>query len=108
MDIEKITRTMQHEMTHAYLLEHYAEAGHTARFQSIMTRRTGENINHTWHSYNVTGLRNKQNVRYMCECGQTVGYRSRMPKKGVMYKARCCNSKVTFTKLDFDSGYDLF
>ena len=81
MDIEKITRTMQHEMTHAYLLENYSEPGHTARFQSIMTRITGENINHRCHSYDVTGLRNKQNVRYMCECGQTVGYRSRMPKK---------------------------
>ena len=108
MDMSKITRTMQHEMTHAFLLEHHSEPGHSHRFQSIMTRITGERINHRCHSYDVTGLRNKKNVRDMCECGQTIGYRSRMPKKGSVYKARCCGGIVSFEKIDFDPDYDLF
>ena len=98
MDMNKITRTMQHEMTHAFLLEHHNEPGHTARFQSIMTRITGENINHRCHSYDVDGLRNKRTVHYVCECGETSGYRSRMPKKGARYTARCCGGRVSFTR----------
>tara|TARA_B100000579_G_scaffold437987_1_gene470563 strand:+ start:9292 stop:9849 length:558 start_codon:yes stop_codon:yes gene_type:complete len=99
MDIKKITRTMQHEMTHAFLLEHHNESGHSARFQSIMTRITGENINHRCHSYDVEGLRNKKNVFYICACGETSGYRSRMPKRGATYTARCCKGRVTFSKV---------
>jgi len=100
MDMKKITRTMQHEMTHAFLLEYYNEAGHTARFQSIMTRITGENINHRCHSYDVEGLRNKRKVFYICECGETSGYRSRMPQRGATYTARCCKGKVTFSRIE--------
>ena len=109
MDMSKIIRTMQHEMTHAYLLEHHAESGHTKRFQSIMTRITGEDINHRCHSYDVTGLRNNttNNIRYACECGQTVGYRKRMPKKGLVYTARCCGGIVTFSRLNHHPDYNL-
>ena len=102
MDIEKITRTLAHEMTHAYLAQVHNEVGHTDRFQQIMTRITGENINHRCHSYDVTGLRNKRSVHYICECGETEGYRTRMPKAGSRYTARCCKGSVTFSRVQVE------
>tara|TARA_B100000131_G_scaffold312814_1_gene347400 strand:- start:3620 stop:4135 length:516 start_codon:yes stop_codon:yes gene_type:complete len=98
-DIKKITRTLIHEMTHAYLLQEFQEAGHTARFQSIMTRITGENKNHRCHDYDVSSLQNKKNVRFFCLCGKTDGRRSRMPKDGLLYRSRCCGSIITFERL---------
>jgi len=99
MDINKITRTLIHEMTHAYLLQEYNEPGHTQRFQDTMTRITGENINHRCHSYNVKGLRNKRSVAYWCPCGLTDGFRSRMPKANAVYTAKCCGGRVSFKKI---------
>ncbi len=109
MDLSKVTRTMQHEITHAYLVEHFNERGHTKTFQSIMTRITGEIKNHRCHSYDTEGLRKSQSrkIKYTCSCGDTVGYRARMPKKNSVYTARCCGGRVTFEKIDFDGGYDI-
>ena len=109
MDINKITRTMQHEMTHAYLIEHFGEDGHTENFQMLMTRITGENINHRCHSYDVSGIKKRQarTWKYVCPCGQTVGYRARKPKGGATYRSKCCGGKVTFQNLGFDGDYDL-
>lgn len=101
MDMKKIERTLIHEMTHAFLLEVYNEPGHTNRFQQIMTRITGEDVNHRCHSYDVTGLKNKRNVYYVCECGLTDGWRSRMPKAGSTYTARCCKGKVSFSRVEY-------
>ena len=98
-DMEKIYTTMAHEMTHAYLLQEYNESGHTQNFQDIMTRITGIDKNHRCHSYNVDGLRNKRKAYFICECGQTEGYRMRMPNKGQSYTARCCGGKVYFSKV---------
>ena len=109
MDVDKITRTMQHEMTHAFLIEHFSEPGHTSNFQMIMTRITGEIKNHRCHSYDVTGIKKTQERKwkYTCSCGETVGYRARKPKAGAVYRARCCNGKVTFQNIGFDGGYDI-
>ena len=69
-------------------------------FQQIMTRITGEHINHRCHNYDVDGLRNKRRVHFVCECGETEGYRVKMPKAGLRYTARCCGKRVTFTKIE--------
>ena len=95
-DMEKIYTTMAHEMTHDNLLQEYNESGHTQNFQDIMTRITGIDKNHRCHSYNVDGLRNKRKAYFICECGQTEGYRMRMPNKGQSYTARCCGGKSLF------------
>ena len=97
-DIEKIKRTLIHEMVHAYLIQEFDEPGHTQKFQDIMTAITGEDINHRCHDYDVEGLRNKKQVRYWCPCGQTTGSRSRMPKADSVYKAKCCGGIVEFKK----------
>ena len=97
---DKVWITLAHEMTHAYLLEHKKETGHTQNFQNIMTRITGENKNHRCHEYDVTGLRNNKNYYYSCECGIATGYRTRAPKKGAIYRSNCCNSIVTFKKIE--------
>lgn len=97
-DLKKIKRTLIHEMVHAYLIQEFNEPGHTQKFQDIMTDITGENINHRCHNYDVEELRNKKLVRYWCPCGLTTGERSRMPKKGLVYKARCCKGTVTFSR----------
>ena len=98
-DLKKIRRTLIHEMTHAYLLQEHNESGHTAAFQQIMTRITGENRNHRCHDYDVDGLRNKRNVSYWCPCGLTEGFRARMPKAGAIYIAKCCGEKVSFKRI---------
>ena len=97
-DLEKIKRTLVHEMVHAYLIQEFDEPGHTQRFQDIMTVITGEDINHRCHDYNIEELRNKKQVRYWCPCGETKGSRSRMPKQGLVYKARCCGGVVEFER----------
>lgn len=97
---DKVWVTLAHEMTHAYLLEHKRERGHTQNFQNIMTRITGENKNHRCHDYDVTGLRNNKNYYFSCDCGIATGYRARAPKKGAVYRAKCCKSIVTFEKIN--------
>ena len=97
-DMDKIKTTLAHEMTHAFLAEHHNEVGHTDHFQRIMTRITGINKNHRCHNYDVTGLRNKKKVHYTCDCGLTYGRRSRMPRMGITYRSRCCESVITFWK----------
>ncbi len=97
---DKVWVTLAHEMTHAYLLEHHKEKGHTQNFQNIMTRITGENKNHRCHSYDVTGLRNNKNYYYCCDCGIAEGYRTKAPKKGAIYRSNCCNSIITFQKIE--------
>ena len=99
---DKVWKTVAHEMTHAYLLEHNKERGHTQNFQDIMTRITGDNKNHRCHNYDVTGLRNNKNYFYHCECGLTEGYRAKAPKKGGIYTAKCCNGIVSFSKIIID------
>jgi len=109
MDLSKITRTMQHEMTHAYLIEYFSERGHSPNFQGIMTRITGESINHRCHSYDTVGIKKtqKRKWKYTCPCGQTVGYRARKPKAGATYSANCCKGVVKFEDLGYDGGYDI-
>ena len=97
-DPEKIKRTMIHEMTHAFLIEHHNEKGHSQRFQSIMTKITGERVNHRCHNYNVSGLRNKRSVIAECpKCGE-VGRRSRLPNAGLVYKCVKCKSRVSWKR----------
>ena len=100
IDLEKIRRTLIHEMTHAFMLQVHNEPGHTPRFHLIMSRITGEFGNHRCHNYNVKGLRNKRNVAYWCPCGLTEGMRARMPKAGLVYRAKCCKGIVEFKKMD--------
>ena len=102
-----IFNTLAHEMTHAYLIEHFGESGHTTRFHHIMTKITGEKKNHRCHSYNVQGLRNKQNITYSCRCGSFSGTRARMPKKGLRYIARCCMSHVEFKNISQDTFFKI-
>lgn len=104
-DINKVKRTLAHEMTHAFLAEHYNEVGHTDHFNRIMTMITGEFKNHRCHNYDVKGLRNKKNIHYVCECGLTEGVRSKMPKAGLTYTARCCGGKVTFYKIEEENRH---
>ena len=106
-DISKVKRTLSHEMTHAYLLQEYNEKGHTARFQMIMTRITGERKNHRCHSYNTQGLRNKRKKDVVIDCNSCgiIGYRARMPRKGSIYRCVKCKDIITFYRL---SDYDLF
>ena len=106
-DEKKIERTLIHEMVHAYLIQEFNEPGHTQRFQDMMTSITGENINHRCHDYNVEGLRNKKQVRYWCPCGLTTGSRSRMPKAGSVYKAKCCDGIVQFRRFQSISWHYL-
>ena len=97
-DESKIKRTLIHEMTHAFLLEHYNETGHTIMFQSIMRRITGEAKNHRCHDYDVEGLRNKRDIEIICPTHGVIGMRARMPKKGLMYKCRSCKNFVYFKR----------
>ncbi len=100
-DIEKIERTLVHEMVHAYLIHKYSEKGHTPRFQRMMTRITGEYKNHRCHSYNTEGLRRKQAKNVMWHCGGcgAEGRKVRMPKANRVYSCRTCKGRVTFTDL---------
>ena len=95
-DIDKITRTLIHEMTHAYLLEHFQERGHTDRFQMTMMRITGEYKNHRCHNYDTTGLKNKAKYTVMCPVHGQLGTRNRRPKSGGVYRCSKCKSVVKF------------
>jgi predicted SprT family Zn-dependent metalloprotease len=101
-DIDKIERTLIHEMVHAYLIHKYCEKGHTRRFQQMMTEITGEYKNHRCHNYDTTGLRRKQakNVLWQCQgsCGAE-GRVARMRKAGRIYTCRTCGGRVRFTDL---------
>ena len=104
-DIEKIERTLAHEMVHAYLIHKYNEKGHTPRFQRMMTRITGEYKNHRCHNYNTEGLRRKQVKNVMWHCGGcgAEGRKVRMPKANRVYSCRTCKGRVTFTDLRFQA-----
>ena len=97
-DRAMVYKTLAHEMTHAYLLEHHNEKGHTARFHNIMTRITGIRKNHRCHNYDVEGLVEKKSIVISCPTHGEIGFRKRMPKAGLTYKCKRCKSKVTFYK----------
>lgn len=98
-DIEKIERVLIHEMVHAFLIHKHNEKGHTRHFQGMMTKITGENINHRCHSYSTVGLKRKRarNIHWMCRrCGDT-GDRSRKPLANRVYFHKC-GGTVMFSK----------
>ena len=93
-DLQKIERTLIHEMVHAYLVHKYDEKGHTARFQRMMTQITGENINHRCHNYDISEVRREARYTLICHrCGHEHGM-SRKPKHPY-YKHRKCGGKMT-------------
>jgi len=105
-DLEKIERTLIHEMVHAYLVHKDNEKGHTWRFQSMMTRITGEHKNHRCHNYDTAGLRRKQEKKIHCKCNRC-GFayeKVRMPKHAgrTSYRHRGCGGVITFTQMNID------
>ncbi len=103
-DLDKIERTLTHEMVHAYLVHKFNEKGHTRRFQSMMTHITGEYKNHRCHNYDTVGIKKKQVKKIHCECTRC-GFtyqKARMPKyAGVTtYTHRGCGGAITFTRMD--------
>ena len=100
-DLAKIERTLIHEMVHAFLVHKYNEKGHTAGFQNMMTRITGEYKNHRCHNYNTEGLRRKQDKKIHCKCSRCgyVYYKARMPKHAgySTYTHRKCGGNIEFT-----------
>ena len=99
-DLEKIERTLIHEMVHAYLLHKFNEKGHTARFQRMMTNITGEYKNHRCHSYNTAGIekRRAKDIKWACDRCEKVGFKARAPMKGRAYYCRC-GGRVEFSDL---------
>lgn len=101
-DLVKIERTLIHEMVHAFLVHKYNEKGHTRRFQSIMTRITGEHKNHRCHNYNTDGIRRTRrkqakNVKWTCDRCEFIGWKARMPRNpGRAYTHNKCGGKVSF------------
>jgi predicted SprT family Zn-dependent metalloprotease len=111
-DLAKIERTLIHEMVHAFLVHKHNEKGHTARFQWMMTKITGEHKNHRCHNYDTTGLRRTQakNVLWQCQgsCGAE-GRKARMPKHGRFYSCRSCGGRVKFTDMrESNAGVKIF
>ncbi len=103
-DAEKVERTLIHEMVHAYLVHKYNERGHTARFQAMMTKITGEHKNHRCHDYNTEGLRRKQKKNIMCVC-QRCGFmfwRARAPLRGRVYNHKKCGGIIKFTNVQLE------
>jgi len=103
-DLDKIERTLTHEMVHAYLVHKYNEKGHTRNFQNMMIRITGEYKNHRCHNYDTVGIKKKQVKKIHCECTRC-GFtyqKARMPKyAGVTtYTHRGCGGAITFTRMD--------
>jgi len=98
-DIDKIKRTLIHEMVHAFLVQEYNETGHTARFQKMMTEITGERKNHRCHNYNTEGLRNKAKYKIVCPVHGEIGTRNRKPKKGT-YRCTKCRSVIKFEAIE--------
>ena len=109
-DLEKIERTLTHEMVHAYLVHKYNEKGHTRRFQSMMREITGEYKNHRCHSYNTAGLKRREakNVRWYCERCGFEGRKARMPRTGRTYNHNGCGGVVQFEDLRKKGGVKIF
>ncbi len=111
-DIDKVERTLIHEMVHAYLVHKYNEKGHTARFQRMMRNITGEYKNHRCHSYNTEGLRRKEpkNVVWRCSRCGFEGRKARMPRSGRKYIHRGgCGGVVAFFDMRKNSSkIDIF
>jgi hypothetical protein len=84
------------------LVHKYNEKGHTRRFQSIMTRITGEHKNHRCHNYNTDGIRRPRgkqakNVKWTCARCDFVGWKARMPRNSNrVYTHRKCGGQVSF------------
>jgi hypothetical protein len=105
-DLEKVKRTLIHEMVHAYLCHKFNEKGHTPRFQRMMTNITGEYKNHRCHNYDTTGLKRKQAKKVQAECGRC-GFtyqKARMPKHAAYstYTHRGCGGAITFSRMELD------
>jgi predicted SprT family Zn-dependent metalloprotease len=93
-DLDKIERTMIHEMVHAYLIHKHNDTGHSARFQRMMTDITGEKKNHRCHNYDVSEVRREARYNLIChKCGYEHGM-TRKPKHST-YKHRGCGGKMT-------------
>jgi len=107
-DIEKITRTLTHEMVHAYLVQEFNERGHTAMFHRMMTNITGEVINHRCHNYNVDGLRNKHRYEAICPVHGSIGTRNKRPMINRVYKCTQCNSVVEFKDMKSNNNNNNF
>ena len=93
-DLDKITRTLTHEMVHAFLYHKYNERGHTLRFHRIMTEITGADINHRCHNYDSDGV--KHFLGQCRRCEQTFRRRSRMPR-GTL-KHRHCGGAIVYIR----------
>jgi predicted SprT family Zn-dependent metalloprotease len=105
-DLEKVKRTLIHEMVHAYLCHKFNEKGHTPRFQRMMTNITGEYKNHRCHNYDTSGLKRKQTKKVQAECGRC-GFtyqKARMPKHAAYstYTHRGCGGAIIFTRMELD------
>ena len=109
-DLDKIERTMIHEMVHAYLIHKYNEKGHTARFQRMMTNITGEYKNHRCHSYDTVGIKRKQEkkVKWTCSGCNANGWKVRMPKRPFGHICRGCRSPVTFVDMSKKTSSNIF
>tara|TARA_R110002020_G_scaffold50716_6_gene143114 strand:+ start:6355 stop:6918 length:564 start_codon:yes stop_codon:yes gene_type:complete len=109
-DLNKIERTMIHEMVHAYLLHKYNERGHTRRFQRMMTDITGEYKNHRCHNYDTVGIKRKQEkkVKWTCSGCDANGLKVRMPKRPNGHICRGCRSPVTFVDMSKKTSSNIF
>ena len=114
-NIAEIRNTLIHEMAHAYLYQLYRFTGHGRSFQNLMHRLVGYRRDHTYHTYDVRGLRNKRRTRvevYCTGCKCVIGYRKKMPNKRsiAFYTHRVCHSKTTYRTVplaDADTIFDL-
>ena len=99
-DLDKIERTLVHEMVHAYLVHKFNEKGHTVRFQRMMTNITGEYKNHRCHNYNTVGIKKRRtkNIMWSCRRCEKEGLRARAPMEGRAYYCRC-GGRVEFSDL---------
>lgn len=55
--------TLLHEMSHAFFYQHHHDATHGLRFQKKMTEITGMDVDHTYHSLDVSAWRRKKSVK---------------------------------------------
>ena len=99
-NIEQVKNTLLHEMVHAYLVHKYNNSSHDRNFQNMMSKITGQNKNHRCHTYDVSSLRNKQDVEISCPVHGTVGHQSRIPRKGVAYVHRNCGEVLVYSKVN--------
>lgn len=78
----EIRMTLIHEMAHAYLILRHGIRGHGRAFQNLMHRLVGWRKSHTYHTYDVKGLRNTKRSRvevYCVDCEKVIGHRGRKP-----------------------------